>query len=99
MDLSKIKNRIISINYVLIVMLSYVIRCLVYGASYQDTIIIAVLAFLYGLVEVSKQYFNTKEKFLTENEFRVAVNKDMSDIKNKLANVALQVTGNPFNRK
>lgn len=99
MELSKIKNKIMSINYVLIVLLSYVIRCLINGASYQDTIIIAVLAIFVGFIFYTKEFFRIKEKVISENDFRDAVNKDMVEIKNKLANVQLALNGNILTRK
>lgn len=99
MDLSKPKKRVISINYSIIALLTYLIDCILYGATYQDSIIVVSLVVLVGFMYCCKEFFRLKEKVISENNFRDAVNKDMTDIKQKLSTINLATKANPFGRK
>lgn len=96
MELSKTKKFLTSINYPLFVLLGYSIKCMYFNPTYQDTIIIGLLSMLAGSFTYMKDFFRLKEKVITENDFRVAINNDIADLKNKLTSVSMSVKGNPF---
>lgn len=48
---------------------------------------------------IGHRYFETKEKVITENEFRAKVNEDMSLMKHQVATQNAFAGGNPFKVK
>ena len=97
--MSKIKSLLQTANFPLIFMLLYVTRCIYLGASYQDAIIIAVIASVYCVRHYFIAYFDIKEKVITENDFRKQVIEDMTQVKNEISKVKLMSNPkNPFSR-
>jgi hypothetical protein len=74
------------INYPLLLIVIYVIKVGVVGATIPDALIVAILAALiFGL-----KHLNIKEKHTSENEFRDQVSRDLAEVKTKLSSINLQ---------
>jgi hypothetical protein len=87
-------KQIKELNYPLLLIVLYVLKVGVFGATIPDAIIVAILAALiYGV-----KFLKVKEDVISENKFRTDVIKDITALQSKVASINLQANGNPFKR-
>lgn len=80
------------INPILVTFLLYSTRILYFGAEFKDAPILAIMALAYfGL-----KYIEIRKEVITENNFRLQVNQDITSIKSTLSSLSMQKSGNPF---
>jgi hypothetical protein len=74
------------LNHPLFLIVIYVIKVGVVGATIPDALIVAILAALiFGL-----KHLNIKQQNTSENEFRNQVSRDLAEVKAKLSSINLQ---------
>ena len=100
----KVSNSFSTITDPYVLFTLYLFKASIFSFGMVDFwILVAISTFSLGRLFFSKaemlinRYFDTKEKVITENEFRAAVNKDMGDIKANL-NILNMSVNKPFEK-
>lgn len=88
--LNKVKAALLSANIPMIAFSLYVIKALVFSASYPDAIILAIISGLYG--------YGMKMNLLVPRNVPKDLEKDVQEIKNALSKVNLASVTTPPRR-